>query len=108
MKEIVLKLPIFGFIVATRAALGGGIGLLLSGKLSGSQRRAIGTALIAIGAISTVPAIISINRGMDRRRSSKRRERTNTEELPSGVRQDDQLTGTTRFPRGADDEFVSP
>jgi hypothetical protein len=97
MKEVELKLPNLAFIIVTRAALAAGIGLLVSNKLSRSQRQTIGTALVAIGAASTVPALLFIKRGAHRSRH----------ELKPGVRQDDRLTGSTRFPRGADDEFVS-
>ena len=48
MKSILLNLPTFGFIVSTRAALGLGIGLLLSERLPKQRRRAIGATLIAL------------------------------------------------------------
>ena len=60
MKKVTLQLPAFGFIVATRAALGFGAGLLLSGKIPQHRRRAIGLTLVAIGVATTVPAIRSI------------------------------------------------
>ena len=56
MKNVLLDLPTFGFIVSTRAALGVGIGLLVSERLPTDRRRAIGRTLIAIGAATTVPA----------------------------------------------------
>ena len=59
-KKLTLMLPTFGFIVATRAALGFGAGLLVAEKLSADRRRAIGLALVAIGAATTVPAIRSV------------------------------------------------
>ena len=62
MKTLTLTLPTFGFIVATRAALAFGAGLLVSGKLPKAQRRAIGFTLVAIGAVSTVPAIAIVRR----------------------------------------------
>jgi hypothetical protein len=98
MKEVVLKLPSFAFVVVTRAALAGGIALLVSGKLSDARRRAIGTALVAIGAATTLPAVLAIRHGAHRSRGH---------DLKPGVHQDDRLTGATRFPRSADDEFVS-
>ena len=58
----VLKPPTFGFIVSTRAALAFGVGLLVAGKLSDSRRRAIGSALIAFGAVTTVPALMALRR----------------------------------------------
>jgi hypothetical protein len=57
MKRFTLELPEFGFIVATRAALGVGIGLLVSGKIPESRRRTVGTSLVALGAVSTIPAV---------------------------------------------------
>jgi hypothetical protein len=63
MKDITLKLPMFGFIVATRAMIGAGIGLLVSQKLSDAQRRTLGVTLLSIGAAATIPAIAAIIRG---------------------------------------------
>ena len=56
MKSVVLDMPVFGFIVATRAALGVGIGLLLADRLPRARRRLVGRTLIAIGALTTIPA----------------------------------------------------
>src|ERR1700741_1955982 len=63
MITLVLNLPTFGFVVATRAALGVGIGLLLSERLPAERRRALGVTLVAIGAASTIPAVMAISRG---------------------------------------------
>lgn len=63
MREIVLSPPKFGFVVATRAALAFGIGLLVSRKLENSKRRIIGRSLVAAGALSTIPAVMFIRRG---------------------------------------------
>ena len=60
MKNLHLRLPMFGFIVATRAALGFGAGLLLSSKIPAHRRRAIGMSLVALGAATTIPAIKAI------------------------------------------------
>jgi hypothetical protein len=62
MKNVVLSFPTFGFVVATRAALGVGIGLLLSKKMSDARRRAIGLTLVSIGAATTIPAAIAVLR----------------------------------------------
>ncbi len=62
MKQLELDLPTFGFVVATRAALGAGLGLLLAGKLTDEHRRAAGTALVAIGAATTIPAVLALRR----------------------------------------------
>ena len=68
MNEIALSPPKLGFIVATRAALALGAGLLLSSRLGSRRRRAVGTTLVAVGALSTVPALMLIRQGRARRR----------------------------------------
>jgi hypothetical protein len=62
MKQLVLNPPTLGFVVATRAALGVGIGLLLAGRMSESRRRATGLALVGIGAATTIPAAWAVIR----------------------------------------------
>ena len=64
MKTLVLELPTLGFVVATRAALGVGIGLLASEALPLARRRAIGAALVALGAATTIPAVLKLRRGL--------------------------------------------
>src|SRR5438128_1991516 len=66
MKTMVLNLPTFAFVVGTRAALAGGIGLLMSNRLTAGQRRAIGAALAAVGAVTTIPAVFAVVRGLRR------------------------------------------
>ena len=61
VSKVTLPLPTLFGIVATRAALGVGIGLLLAGKLK-DKRRAIGVALVTIGAATTVPAAMAVLR----------------------------------------------
>jgi hypothetical protein len=63
MNNVLLKFPVFGFVVATRAMLGVGIGLLLSERLPARRRRRIGMTLATIGAASTLPAAIAVLRG---------------------------------------------
>lgn len=94
MKTMILEAPVFAFVVATRAALAGGVGLLLSERLSAERRRAIGTALVAVGAATTIPAAFAVIRGL--RRSRRRR-------LREGVEFDASLIGATRYPRKGDD-----
>jgi hypothetical protein len=60
MKTVVLNLPTFGFVVATRAMLGAGVGLLLSERLSAEQRRAVAFTLIGVGVVTTVPALLAV------------------------------------------------
>jgi hypothetical protein len=94
-RTLTLPMPNFAFIVATRAALAGGIGLLISHRLPEQRRRAIGATLVAVGAATTIPAAVTLFRGL---RRSRRRE-----ELP-GVARDKSLIGATRLPRKGDDD----
>ena len=57
MKEIRLSMPELGLIVGTRAALGGGVALLLADKLTREQRKAVGLTLFLVGAITTIPLV---------------------------------------------------
>jgi len=88
MKTVALDLPALAFIVVTRAALAAGVGLLVSGKLSARQRRSVGATLLGVGAATTIPAVLSVLRGIRRFRSSRG-------ELP--VERDRRLIGTTRY-----------
>jgi len=65
MKKLTMRLPVFGFIVATRAALGFGAGLLLSQKFARDRRRKIGMTLVAIGAAATIPAVRAVRAHFD-------------------------------------------
>lgn len=56
MRQIKLTIPEVAFIAGTRGALGAGLGLLASGRLKQSRRRAIGWTLLAVGALTTIPA----------------------------------------------------
>jgi 4-amino-4-deoxy-L-arabinose transferase-like glycosyltransferase len=60
MKERIVTLPEIGLIAATRGMLGAGIGLLLSGKLKKDQRRAVGWTLVAVGAVTTIPLLMTV------------------------------------------------
>jgi hypothetical protein len=62
MNNLVLNLPTFGFVVATRAALGVGIGLLLSERLPTERRRALGLTLVGLGVATTIPAVMAVLR----------------------------------------------
>jgi hypothetical protein len=55
MKTIDLKIPEIGLLAITRAALGAGVGLLISSRLDDRQRRAAGWALVAVGVLTTFP-----------------------------------------------------
>ena len=60
MRHPELTFPEVMFIVGTRAALAAGVALLVSDKLSRSQRRAMGAALVAVGAVTTIPAAMAL------------------------------------------------
>jgi len=60
MREVPLPLPEIGLIAGTRAALGIGIGLLLADRLDREQRQAAGWALVAIGALTTIPLVADV------------------------------------------------
>ncbi|HSP17780.1 MAG TPA: hypothetical protein VLV78_23750 [Thermoanaerobaculia bacterium] len=60
MRHRNVTVPELFFVVGTRAALAAGVALLVSGRLSERQRRIIGTTLVAIGAVTTVPAAMMI------------------------------------------------
>ena len=66
MKSVLLSLPTVGFVVATRAALAFGVGLLVSGRIPPARRRQLGTALVALGAATTVPAVLKLREGRRR------------------------------------------
>jgi hypothetical protein len=55
MKERQLTLPTIMLIAGTRVALGVGLGLLLADRLTAEQRRSAGWALLAVGALTTIP-----------------------------------------------------
>jgi hypothetical protein len=93
MKDVVLNLPTFAFVVSTRAALAAGVALLVSDKLSAERRRKIGAMLVAVGATTTIPAVMSIRRSVRRSRHAD-----------WGVDRDERLIGATRFPRKGNDD----
>ena len=62
MNKLVLSAPTLGFVVATRAALGVGAGLLLASRLTEAQRRAVGVTLVTIGVATTIPAAMAVFR----------------------------------------------
>jgi hypothetical protein len=56
MKKRLLSIPQLMFVVGTRAALGAGVALLASGRLSDRKRRAAGITLALVGVATTIPA----------------------------------------------------
>jgi hypothetical protein len=94
MKAVALDFPALAFVIVTRAALAAGVGLLVSSRLTTRQRRTAGAALVGIGVVTTIPALMSVLRGIRRFRASQH-------EMP--VERDRRLIGTTRFPRKGDE-----
>jgi len=62
MRETRISLPELGLIGLTRAALGIGIGMLLSERIGGQARRGAGWALVVAGALSTIPLVVDVLR----------------------------------------------
>ena len=60
MKKRKLTVSEIALIASTRGMLGAGIGLLMSGKLSKDQRRAVGWTLVMVGAVTTIPLVMSV------------------------------------------------
>lgn len=60
MTSRIVTLPELGLIAGTRVALGIGVGLLLAGRLEPQSRRAAGAALLAVGALSTIPLAVGV------------------------------------------------
>ena len=50
-----IHLPELALLAGTRGALGAGVGLLLSDRLSDEQRKNIGWTLVAVGVLTTIP-----------------------------------------------------
>src|SRR5262245_41541678 len=91
MRLITLPLRAVFFVIATRAALAAGVGLLLAERIPTDRRRRIATALIAFGAITTIPAARLASRAIKRPAAM------------SAIHSDPKLVGATRFPRKGDD-----
>jgi hypothetical protein len=66
MREPKLTMPELMFVVGTRAMLAAGVALLVAGRLNDKQRRLIGTTLVALGAVTTVPALMAVLGTKDR------------------------------------------
>ena len=60
MRETRITLPELGLIAGTRGALGAGLGLLLSDRLTETQRRAVGWTLFIVGAVTTIPLAFEV------------------------------------------------
>jgi hypothetical protein len=60
MKTVRLTLPEIALLAGTRAALGGGVGLLLGERLKSKQRRAVGWTLLIVGLLTTIPLALEV------------------------------------------------
>ena len=60
MRQKSFTIPEIILIGGTRIALGVGVGLLIADKLSRDMRKGAGWALLAIGALSTVPLVMDV------------------------------------------------
>ena len=60
MRERPLTIPEIMLIGGTRVALGAGLALLLSDRLSREQRRAVGLTLFLVGALTTIPLAANV------------------------------------------------
>jgi hypothetical protein len=60
MIERRVDLPTIGLIAGTRVAFGVGVGLLLGDRLTSERRQASGWALVAVGALTTIPLALRV------------------------------------------------
>ena len=60
MTERGLTIPELVLIAGTRVAFGAGLGLLIADKLSRDARKGAGWALLAIGALTTIPILMDV------------------------------------------------
>jgi hypothetical protein len=71
MRQTTLRATDLMLLIGTRVALGVGIGLLLATRLNDRARRGAGVALLAVGALTTVPMALNIRAGSQRRLESE-------------------------------------
>jgi hypothetical protein len=60
MHERGLSIPEIVLIAGTRVALGVGLGMLLAGKLDRETRKGAGWALLAVGALTSIPIVAGV------------------------------------------------
>ena len=60
MQERTLTIPELILMAGTRVALGAGVGLLIGDKLGRDARKGAGWALLAVGALTTIPIVIGV------------------------------------------------
>jgi hypothetical protein len=69
MKRLDLSFPQFLFIIGTRVLLAAGVGLLISEKLRGNNRRRVGLTLVTLGALTTLPSVIFVRKSFEKERA---------------------------------------
>jgi hypothetical protein len=60
MQERTLTIPELILLAGTRLALGAGVGLLIGEKLGRDARKGAGWALLAMGALTTIPIVAGV------------------------------------------------
>lgn len=60
LTERAFTIPEVMLVAGTRVALGIGIGLLISDRLTKDQRKGAGLALLAVGIVTTVPLVAGV------------------------------------------------
>lgn len=70
MRQATLRAADLMLLVGTRVALGIGVGLLVARRLDDRERRAAGLALVAVGALTTIPIVLNV-RGTSRGAASR-------------------------------------
>jgi len=60
MRKRSLTIPEIALIGGTRVALGIGVGLLISDRLSRDKRRGAGWALLTVGVLTTIPIALNV------------------------------------------------
>jgi hypothetical protein len=60
MQERNLTIPELILLAGTRVALGAGVGLLIGDRLGRDARKGAGWALLAVGALTTIPIVAGV------------------------------------------------
>jgi hypothetical protein len=60
LTERAFTIPEIMLLAGTRVALGAGLGLLISDRLTKDQRKAAGWALLAVGVLTTIPIVTGV------------------------------------------------
>lgn len=60
MKQHEITFPIIALIAGTRVALGVGLGFLMADWIAGERRKGAGWALVAVGALTSIPLLAEV------------------------------------------------